>query len=289
MVLAAHAGILLENAWLMSKQIRFNEELQQQVASQTKDILRKNQQLEDANLKLIESERMKGILSGTLVHDIKNYAAGIAGNLLYLNRRIENDPKAHRIIEVVGETCADITSMASNLLDVAKMDDGKMVLRREEIDIQFFEAMAEKFGKSALFEEKEIVTKIIAPEEEFIILADIYLLERVLQNLYSNAAKYAPKGSTVKLSFLQGHDENIVCFYNSGPPIPDSEKEILFEKYARLQNRQSHYSKGLGLFFCRMVLNAHGGRIWLDTDETGNYFKMAFACKESGVRLSIAS
>ncbi|MBN1309293.1 MAG: hypothetical protein JXA18_15320 [Chitinispirillaceae bacterium] len=289
MVLAAQAGILLENAALLRKQKEFTEELQQQVASQTKDILHKNRQLEEANLRLIESERMKGILSGTLVHDIKNYAAGITGNLIFLSRRMESDQKARHVIDVVCDTCTDITSMASNLLDIAKMDDGKLVVKEDLIDFQFFESMAEKFGRGALFDEKEIVTKIVPPEEEFIISADVYLMERVLQNLYSNAAKYAPKGSLVELRFYNEATENIVCFFNSGMPIPDSEKEILFEKYARLQTRQSPYSKGLGLFFCRMVLQAHRGRIWLDTDRSGNYFKMAFPRREFIRRVSAAS
>jgi serine/threonine protein kinase/signal transduction histidine kinase/tetratricopeptide (TPR) repeat protein len=288
MVLAAHAGILLENAALMSRQKQFTVELQRQVEAQTADIKYKHEQLEVANLKLIESERMKGILSGTLVHDIKNYSAGITGNLIYLDRRLENDPKAHRIIEVVVETCSDITSLASNLLDIAKMDDGKMVIREELLDAEFFCAMAEKFGVSTLFEEKGINPVIVPADPDFLVYADIYLVERVLQNLYSNAAKYAPRNSRVELRLYREGEECIVCFFNSGPPIPDSEKEILFEKYARIQSRQSPYSKGLGLFFCRMVMNAHGGRIWLDTDEDGNYFKLAFPVKQH-LRLKAAS
>ena len=280
MVLAAHAGILLENAWLMQKQKEFNEELQQQVTSKTDDVVHKNRQLEEANLKLIESERMKGILSGTLVHDIKNYAAGITGNLIYLGRRMEQDEKAKRVIDVVCETCSDITSLASNLLDIAKMDDGKMMVREEILDYRFFEEVASKFGRSTLFEEKDITPEIIPPEDDFTIAADVYLMERLLQNLYSNAAKYAPRGSRVELRFGGNEQEQVLCFFNSGTPIPDTEKEILFEKYARIQSRHSHYSKGLGLFFCRMVMNAHRGRIWLDTDPSGNYFKLAFPRRE---------
>ena len=104
--------------------------------------------------------------------------------------------------------------------------------------------------------------------------------QRVVQNLYSNAAKYAPRGSNVEMRFYKEVKENILCFFNSGKPIPETEKEELFEKYARLKNKHSQYSKGLGLFFCRMVMHAHKGRIWLDTDENGNYFKLAFPMKE---------
>ncbi len=289
LILASHAGILLENAQLMSKQKKFNEELQAQVRSQTNDILTKNQQLETANLKLIESERMKGILSDTVVHDIKNYAAGITGNLTVLQRRFEQDAKAQRILDVVSETCSDIASLASNLLDIAKMDEGKMVVREEPLGYPFFEAMAEKFGKGALFDEKGIAPKIFPPDEDFRISADVYLMERLVQNLYNNAAKYAPKGSSVELRFQTGEKEVVISFFSSGTPIPDDEKQILFEKYARLQNRYSHYSKGLGLFFCRMVMQAHGGRIWLDTDISGNYFKLCFPRKDPVARLSAAS
>lgn len=280
LILAAHAGILLENVTLIRREKEFNEQLKQKVDEQTHAILEKNRQLVDTNLKLIESERMKGVLSGTLVHDIKNYAAGINGNLIALNRKIGDDPKLHKIINVVDETCSDIASLASNLLDIAKMDDGKLNVREELLDYHFFSAMSEKFGTSALFEEKKIVTRIIEPDDEFVVVGDRYLMERVMQNLYSNAAKYAPKGSNVEMRFFTSEEENILCFFNSGKPIPDADKEELFEKYARLKNKHSQYSKGLGLFFCRMVMHAQKGRIWLDTDERGNYFKLEFPRKE---------
>jgi len=288
LILAAHAGILLENIQLMTRQKKFNEHLSQQVAAQTEDIRNKSLQLEEANLRLMESERMKGILSGTLVHDIKNYAAGISGNVEYLSRRIGQDQKSRRIIDVVGETCSDISSLASNLLDIAKMDDGKMVVRADTLDCGFFEAMCEKFGRGTLFEEKEITPRVILPGRDVEVFADVYLLERVLQNLFSNAAKYAPRGSRVEIRFLREDDEEVICFYNSGVPIPESEKDVLFEKYARLKSRKSQYSKGLGLFFCRMVLNAHNGRIWLDTDENGNYFKMAFPSRSNIIPFAAA-
>jgi signal transduction histidine kinase len=81
------------------------------------------------------------------------------------------------------------------------------------------------------------------------------------------------------LSLETSGEENIISCFNSGAPIPDKEKTVIFEKYARVETASSQYSKGLGLFFCKMVMNAHNGRIWLDTDEKGNYFKLAFRKK----------
>lgn len=275
-ILSAHAGILLENSYLMEKYKQLNRDLDSKVRQQTHDIMEKNRQLEAANIKLVESERVKGVLSGTLVHDIKNYAAGIEGNLQYLGRRFEKDEKVKRVLDVVSETCSDIVSLASNLLDIAKMDEGKLVVRAEKLDISYVQAIAEKFSINTLFEEKGIQPVIIPAKEKFTIYADVYLLERVLQNLFSNAAKYVPRHGKVEMHFEVGEKENLICFYNSGMAIPEKEREILFEKYARIEHHHSQYSKGLGLFFCRMVMNAHKGRIWVETDQHGNNFKLAF-------------
>lgn len=278
-IISAHAGILLENAYLMEKYKMLNRELDTKVKQQTHDMLEKNRQLEVANLKLVESERVKGVLSGTLVHDIKNYAAGIEGNLQYLGRKLEHDTKVKRVLDVVSETCSDIVSLASNLLDIAKMDEGKLVVRPETLDCSFISTIAEKFSINTLFEEKEIQPVIFKNTENFSVYADVYLLERVIQNLFSNAAKYVPRKGRVELRFETTETENLLCFYNSGIAIPEKEREVLFEKYARIENHHSQYSKGLGLFFCRMVMNAHKGRIWVETDDSGNHFKLAFPHK----------
>ncbi|MBN1604393.1 MAG: AAA family ATPase [Chitinispirillaceae bacterium] len=275
-ILSAQASILLENAYLMEKYKHLNRELDLKVKKQTKDITDKNRLLEDTNCKLVESERLKGILSGTLVHDIKNYAAGIEGNLQYLSRRIAGDHKVKRVIDVVNETCMDIINLASNLLDIAKMDEGRLMVRPETIEFSYLDGLLCKFASNPLFEDKQIKPVIKRPHSLFTITADVYLIERVVQNIFSNAAKYVPPGGHVEVSFESYVNDNIICFFNSGTPIPERDKEILFEKYARIENRQTQYSKGLGLFFCKMVMLAHKGRVWVDSDETGNYFKLAF-------------
>jgi signal transduction histidine kinase/tetratricopeptide (TPR) repeat protein len=275
-IISAQASCSMAIIYLSQDCIQLKQDRDNKVKQQTHDMREKNHQLELINLKLVESERMKGILSGTLVHDIKNYAAGIEGNLQYLSRRLTGDMKIRRILDVVGETCADIVSLASNLLDIAKMDEGKLIVRTERLSSEYIESMAEKFLKNPLFEEKDISPRILPSLCNFTIDVDVYLLERIFQNIFSNAAKYVPRSGKVELSFHKNEKNVEICFFNSGIPIPDKEKEVLFEKYARLDNRQSQYSKGLGLFFCRMVMNAHKGRIWVETDELGNYFKLSF-------------
>jgi signal transduction histidine kinase len=275
-ILATQAGILLENALLMNRYKELNVHLQQQVESQTQDIISKNQQLEDFSMRVVDSERMKNLLSGTLVHDIKNYIAGIEGNIKLLAMKCPDHEKIQRTSAIVSNCCVDIVNLTSNLLDIAKMEEGKLEIKKEVLSIDKISSIIEKYQAGEIFQERGLTVCVKLPEKPFAIEADSYLLDRVLQNLFSNALKYAPRGGTIVLSFEPSEKENIICFYNSGNPIPDAFKETLFEKYSRLEDRQSQYSKGLGLFFCRMVMQAHDGRIWLDTDPTGNTFKMSF-------------
>jgi signal transduction histidine kinase len=280
LIIASEAGILLENAYLMDSYKRLNRDLQKKVREQTTDIREKNKQLEEYTLRITDSERMKGLLGGTIVHDIKNYAAGIEGNIALLSRQFSEEQKVQKTSRIVTDCCSSIVSLASNMLDITKMEEGKLVLKKETLTKNALFDMASQLSGNTMLEEKGIKVSFQDNTRDlFAIDADYYLIERVMQNLFSNAAKYAPRNGTVVMSLDEKGEENILGFFSSGVPIPDEDKTLLFDKYARIESASSQYSKGLGLFFCKMVMNAHRGRIWLETDERGNCFRLAFRKK----------
>jgi len=94
--------------------------------------------------------------------------------------------------------------------------------------------------------------------------------------LFANAIKYTPVGGRLELLFDDVGDEFIISCFNTGVPIPEEDQSTLFDKYARVENKSSQYSKGLGLFFGKMVMNAHGGSIGVVSDSAGNYFNLSF-------------
>ncbi len=160
------------------------------------------------------------------------------------------------------------------------MEEGKLVLKKATLTGKNLFAMALPLGKHIMFEEKNVaISHVDNSNDLFAIEADTYLVERVMQNIFNNAAKYVPAEGRVVLSLDVTDDESIISFFSSGVPIPEEEKSAVFDKYVRSGSASSQYSKGLGLFFCKMVMNAHGGRIWLDTDPTGNCFRLAFRRK----------
>ncbi|MBD3422691.1 MAG: AAA family ATPase, partial [Chitinivibrionales bacterium] len=208
-ILAAQAGILLENAYLMDNYKRLNRNLQQRVREQTEDIRDKNTQLEETNIRIVESERMKGLLTNTIVHDIKNYIAGIQGSIGMLGRRVADDQKMDKLVNLATAGCSDIVSLSSNLLDIARMDDGKLVLKRSVLELGRILQLMDKFMQNPLFEEKDISVTVTPPDGDYDVYADAYLLERIFQNLFSNAAKYVPNGGNVEITFANADNERI--------------------------------------------------------------------------------
>jgi signal transduction histidine kinase len=276
-IIAAQAGFLIENARLMEEYKLLTAHLEEKVKEQTRAINGQNNALQATNIRLIESERMKGLLTGTIVHDIKNFAAAISGHLRLVSYRYPDDKKILRSVDLSIESCADIVNLTSNLLDISKMEEGRLTLQPRRMYFEEIASIAQKFGGNVLFDERNIAVEIAVPSDrEFSVLADPYLVERVVQNLFSNAAKYTEPGGNVKLTFEDTRQENVLSFFSSGTPIPAEQRDILFEKYSRIDGKASQYSKGLGLFFCKMVMTAHRGRLWLDTDEKGNYFRLGF-------------
>ena len=270
-----------EKGTLSQELQRLNVELEKKVEEQTADIRAKNLALQESNRKLIGAERMKDLLTGTLVHDIKNFNASMYLNAIAIQKDTPPGEKNSNRASDIAECGKGVASLAANLLDIGKMEEGALTVRKEALTMRDISAIAQKCANNALFEEKGIsVVSGESLESAVVVMADRYLISRVFQNLYDNAAAYVPPRGNVKLTATSGENEIVFCLYSSGIPVPEKNKLAIFGKYARLDAVDAEYSKGLGLFFCTMVMDAHGGRIWLDTDETGNYFKLAFKLQQ---------
>jgi K+-sensing histidine kinase KdpD len=275
-IISAQAGVFLENAYIIDEYKKLNKNLQYKVKEYTKDIREKNSQLVESNLKLVNSERMNNILTGTIVHDIKNYTAGIEGHIRILSRKFPDNKPIKRSLSLVTSSCIDIVNLTSNLLDIGKLEESKLEPKKEILSFDTLKSIINNQKNNVLFEERNISIKIVEPTCPFSINADEYLVTRIFQNLFSNASKYAPKNGNVCITMYSESEEDIISFFCSGIPIPEKEREVIFDKYMRSDSMRHLYSKGLGLFFCKMVASAHNGRIWVDTDSDGNYFKIAF-------------
>ena len=96
--------------------------------------------------------------------------------------------------------------------------------------------------------------------------ADSDLISRVLTNLLDNAVKFTPRGGSTAASVEQRGNEILFTVSDTGPGIPPGYRQRVFERFARLENTEGVKGVGLGLAFCKLAVEAHGGRIWAESE-----------------------
>jgi signal transduction histidine kinase len=219
--------------------------------------------LAERNEQLEELEALKETLIQTLVHDLKNPLAVIMGNLELL-ARVTDESNARQIRR--SRANADrMHRMILDLLDVAGLEEARFALKPGAVDTAALTREAvEEAGVSA--ETRGVSLEVETPRDECTVQGDNSVLRRVVDNLLANALEHSPSGSTVRAGVAQRDEGVEITLADEGTGIPEEHRDRIFEKYARLELKNSGVSanRGLGLTFCRLAVEAHGGTIWVE-------------------------
>ncbi|MGI0487404.1 hybrid sensor histidine kinase/response regulator [Pantanalinema rosaneae CENA516] len=199
-------------------------------------------------------------MSNMIVHDLRNPLSSIllAGTVLQLMHLPEKPQRKLDQIMVAGQ---QLQSLIDSLLVIAKLEAGKLLLHRTEVDLCEI-GTAALFDFEAIAAQKRIQLNSQLPEPGESVWVDASLLRRVLDNLLSNAIKFSPCGSQVRLQIdylAEGHAKIQVA--DSGSGISPELRQCIFEKYEVGRFLQDVSQTGLGLAFCKMAITAHDGSI----------------------------
>lgn len=227
--------------------------------------------------------RMREDLSNMIVHDLRNPLTNIlmSSSLLL---QTELDGKSLERIQLILSAGRQLNSMINDLLLLAKMQSGKMILNRVEVNLN--ELAVEALSQfTAIAASKNLQLNSQLPEQSYPVLVDVNLLHRVLDNLLSNAIKFSPPNSTITLQvdypispissdtearrdrILPVPKQAIIRLTDEGIGISDELQQRIFEKY-EVGNVINGVSQiGLGLAFCKMVIEAHNGEIFVEPHE----------------------
>jgi len=239
-----------------------NAHLEQRVEERTHD-------LQEALAQIKELQSLKATLTQTLVHDLKNPLAAVAGNLDLLEMQNENE----RVLRLVRRSRAGadrLQRMIMDLMDIARMEEGRFALSKEQLNPARLAAKALE-NAEASFEQQGIHLSLSPPEEPCVLRADPAVLHRVLDNLLANALRFSPKDGTVTVAIVPGAETFEITVSDQGQGIPAQYREKVFEKYAQIELREAGVSinRGLGLTFCQLAIEAHGGKIIADEAPDG--------------------
>jgi len=215
------------------------------------------------NAQLEELEALKETLSQTLVHDLKNPLAAVLGNLELIERRVEEP-----VLNLVRRSKAAawrMHQMILNLLDVAALEEGKILLHPESVDAA---GLARKacLEMEAAAVPRGVTLSVDAGADRNEVRGDPTILRRVFDNLLGNALEHSPQGGRILVNVVSCDEGVEIRVADQGPGVPEAFRERIFEKFQRLENRKTvpGANRGLGLTFCRLAVEAHGGTIWVD-------------------------
>jgi two-component system sensor histidine kinase KdpD len=162
------------------------------------------------------------------------------------------------IVNAMREQAVRMVQLVNNLLDMARLESGRVQLRKE------WQSLAELTG-AALQSRREALArhqvKIDLPADLPLVNCDGVLIERVLVNLLENAAKYTPHGTLITVTAAAKPDTMEVTVFDQGPGLPRGQEHTVFEKFVRGQKESGVPGVGLGLAICKAIVEAHGGEI----------------------------
>ncbi len=202
-----------------------------------------------------------------LVHDLRTPLTVVQGYLDLLEGGTGAGRESQaRYLRNMQACCTQMAGLVTEILDLYKLDAGRIVGEPRPVDLAAFVAsVTGRFAPAA--SRRAIALEVSGTERPLRVLGDAGRLDQVLMNLLGNALKFTPEGGSVMVCIRPVDDEIEVSVADSGPGIPAEEIPLLFERFGQTgQARQSRAAgTGLGLLICRRVIEAHGGRIWIES------------------------
>ena len=248
--------------WAVPRKPRAEEaELLQALADCT-SVAMENVEVYARNDALLELARSKQEMSALVVHDIKGPANTL---MLRAEQRIRSatsdaERRAWTCIYVNGETVA---RLATNLLDIERSEECSFTLAPEDVAVQSLVEEALRLMQPLADARGQRLGAHLASGA--VVNGDVDVLRRVLQNLIENAVVHNGACGTVSIDACCEQGAIVLSVADEGDGVPADQRERIFEKYVRLApGCASRAGHGLGLAFCRMAVEAHGGRIWVE-------------------------
>lgn len=218
---------------------------------------------------LLDLQKQREQLFEFIVHDLKNPLSTIQVGLEVLDGRDDNNPASRVQLRRLLDTAHSMGRMIQNILDIGRAEQIGLELRKVMIPLGAWIPQLLKEVESLVQSRGQELVWECPPDLE--VEADQEFLRRLLLNLLDNALKYSPTGSHTRLEARSTRTGVRLEVYDQGKGIPEPMRDRIFGKFVRLEKEGANTlsGSGLGLAFCQLVAEAHGGRIWVEDNPTG--------------------
>lgn len=258
--------LAIDKAQLYTQASMRAEELEGIVEARTEQLAQAIDDLSHALDKAKEAERFKSLLLSTVSHELRTPLATIKGStslLLEYHEQIETDVLEEHLRDIEAET-DKLTGLISDLLQMSRIEAGVLRIQPQPIDLvdvlrSTVEAAQVRLSDHPLR---------LAPSDKLpTCFGDARRIEQIVANLLENAAKYSPQGSAIEVQIASQEEELIVSVIDDGPGIAPEHREHIFDRFYQIGGGgdAGRHGIGLGLAICKGLVEAHGGRIWVNS------------------------
>jgi signal transduction histidine kinase len=213
-----------------------------------------------------DAERVKDDLTHMLVHDLKGPISSVMGLLDHSVDVLRASPDEGGLLELLSLARSEsqhLLNLAANILDVRRMKEGFMPYQPERVS-SLTDLIQVALNDAGAGKERQF-SSLIRPEAEQP-YADAALLRRVLANLLANAVKHTRRGGHIDFRAYRQDDAYILSVRDDGEGIPEADQKRIFNAFEQSRHTvHDRFDTGMGLTFCKLAVEKHGGRIWVES------------------------
>jgi len=234
--------------------------------------------LEERNEILQELERVRQETADLIVHDLRNPLANLYGTLKMLEEVLPEEMLTANkdLLSIAGLAYTRMKRLVDSLLDIRGMESGERELELTAVDLAVFVEESVHLA-SFLIEKRKIQVTMRMPKRQIIVLIDEGMMGRVMANLIDNALKHLPENGALTLQIEIFDSYYKISVMDNGPGIPEEDRTHMFEPYKQMDSeRKRRRGYGLGLTFVSRAVEAHNGRVWIESGDGGVGSKFVF-------------
>jgi len=253
---------------MFSSRLRESDEARSTGELSEKKLIQQMNHLQDEKEKQEKLERLRQETTDLVIHDLRNPLNSIGVSLKMLSAFLPEDvmQKNQEILKIAQASCEHLQRLVDSLLDVSRMEEGETIFMMGELDLK--PILEEVMRRFLVINTKEIQMETVYEDDLPAVYADREKIERVLTNLLDNAYKYTPDKGSIKLNAIKKKDQVQVCIIDNGPGIPEKDRRRIFERFAQVpEENVIRRGFGLGLAYCKLAIERHQGKIWVEDSE----------------------
>lgn len=233
----------------------------------------------------MEREKLRSTLFRTIAHDLRSPLTVLSGSSSFLTDSFDSLTVSEQkeLAKNISEEMIWLTNLVENILNMTRIDESHLVLYKD------YEVVDDVVGEALSHMQKLLAGRVFTtqlPAEVITVQMDGKLIAQVIINLLENAIRHTDSGAAIALTVTAENGYAVFTVSDTGPGVDPSVKDSLFERFVRSEKNveDGRHGMGMGLVICRAVVEAHGGRIWVDKNiPTGSKFSFSLPMESTEV------